>query len=241
MAMAIIIPISVRIALRLPPGPIQGGIYASTPTQYIVTNRDRYETECPSPYGSTVNSRTQDSPGTDEVGNPDAAGGAALRIEARNYMTIDGEISANGVYSVQTGGGVSGSVKLSAKNLKQSTGSVRANSGASTSSYGGGGESTRVTCTGKSIVGVKMSVKTFSNPLGVRTAHETLLDTLSNFFSIPKSHFAASDLVESGTRVISVTVIMATDVTSQTRRVLLQESSRVEDSLVESCFKCVKL
>lgn len=103
------------------------------------------------------------------------------------------------------------------------------------------GESTRFTRTGRSTVGIKMNVETFKNPLDVKTAHETLRDTLSNFYDIPKSDILMSDPVESGTRVMNVTVLVDTDVANQAKRILLEKSSRIDDSPVESCFKRVNL
>lgn len=120
-------------ALGLPLSPIQGGIHTTTSTQYIATNGVCYETERPTPYGSTVYPRMYGSPSTDEVGNPVAVDGAALRIGAQNHITIDGEISTKGADGAQTGGGSNGSVELSAKILKQSTDSDRTNGGASIS------------------------------------------------------------------------------------------------------------
>lgn len=104
-----------------------------------------------------------------------------------------------------------------------------------------GGETTRFTRTGKEVVGIQMNVDTYKNPLDVRTSKETLLASLSNFYGIPESDIEVSDPVESGTRALNVTVNVDTETAPHTGRILLQMSSRIDDSPVETCFKRVNL
>lgn len=103
------------------------------------------------------------------------------------------------------------------------------------------GETTRFTRTGKEKVSVRMNVETFKNPLDVQTAKVTLENTLVNFYGIPKDDVRVVDVMESGTRILNVTVNVQSDVTGKIRKELLRTSAAIDDSPVESCFKRVNL
>lgn len=122
--------------------PCEAGTYGGY--GYLLLSRSYYHSSGSRPYGTPEAPEQPGSGGGGTHSREGGAGGGAVRIEAADRVTVDGEVTADGEYAWGASSGSGGAVWITCRRIAGSGGRICANGGASratqnTTMPGGGG------------------------------------------------------------------------------------------------------